>query len=236
MISTNVSVGKDLKKNLSNNDLNIGSSATVFSKFEKHDPLVWFLYEDLDLSARSLSNQYLNKSICATIQLMFCTHYYFAGIHTPRMFKILFNSEHLDETVDRVFPGFDFTYKFKFSFYKNKAAKWARKCYEHYDMMERYLLAMLAEWNYRFPKNPHKMTEIAFYLIDQNNIKSKLPKANLKKIDLDWKSIGKKYRNKDTFLAFRNYYCSKISDPFDEYKFSNRDIPQFVLEKTISIV
>jgi hypothetical protein len=64
-----------------------------------------------------------------------------------------------------------------------------------------------------------------------DNIKSRFPKANLKEIILNWKSISKKYRNKDIYLSYRKYYASKIISVDEDYKDCKRGIPDFIAEK-----
>ena len=200
-----------------------------------YDPIVWILYDDFAKSASSLSNYYLSKTIVNIIRLIVCAHYYFAGIRSNRIFKHFFSKENIEETIASVFPGLDVHYKFKFVLFKHKVGKWARQCYEHMDFLEKYLVACLKEWSWRVKTSPHEMYDIAIYFLTENNIKRFLPKANLKKVVPVWQMIPPKYRSKDIYEGFRNYYAHLIKDPYTDYAFSNRDIPEFVLKKKESL-
>ena len=203
---------------------------THLGKQKVYSPLVWFLYTDLEKSARSLTNKYLGKSIENAVQILICVHYYYAGIMSNSMFRALFSKERADETIQRVFPGLDYgKFKFKYFLARHRVSKWTRACKEHCRMMEDYLACLLDEWNFRFPKKPHRLSNIAFYLLDQNRMSERIKAANLKTIVPEWKSIDPKFRSKDIYLSYRNYYKSKIRDPMDEYKNVPRDIPDFLV-------
>ena len=197
-----------------------------------YNPLVWFLYEDLGKSAQSLTNEFLNKSIKNALQLIVCTHYYYKGIHTKKIFDYLFAKDRREQSIDNYFPGFNCKYSFKFALYKNRVAKWARACKENYSLLAAYLICMLEEWSYRFPRKPHKFCDVACYFLDENNIVDKLPNANLKVVLPEWKSIPLKYRFKDIYLSYRKFYKSKIKDPFKEYEKVSRDIPDFLINES----
>ena len=205
-------------------------------KFKVYDPCVWILYDDMKLSAQSLTNFYLNKSITNIIRLIVCTHYHFAGIKTNRLFRYYFSKENKDDTMALVFPNLETTFQFKFVMYKHRLGKWTRKCREHYEFMERYLVECLNEWSYRVPKSAHKLMDMATYFITENNIKTKLPYAKLKTVIPVWQTIPPKYRNKDIYKSYRDYYAHLIKDPFNDYALSNRDIPEFVLDAKKSLV
>lgn len=213
-----------------NTAISILEGGSISSKFKRYDPHVWFLFSDLELSAKSLSNYYLNKSIKSGIQILVCAYYYFGNIHNKRMFKLKFSKDKRDDTIYDLFPNINFKFKFNFLLYTSETAKWSRKCYEHFDLLERYILYLLREYQYRNHNKIHPMSEMYFYIVN-DNIKNRFPKANLKEISPNWKSISKKYRNRDVYLSYRNYYCSKIVDPIEEYNESRRDIPEFVVNK-----
>jgi hypothetical protein len=227
---------KEQSLNNTNSSLKIKTAISIldnsssFSKFKRYDPLVWFLYPDLELSAKSLSDKYLDKSIRNGVQILVCAYYYFGNIHNGRMFKLKFSKDEKENTISELFPNLDFKFKFKFSLYTSETAKWSRKCYEHFEFLEKYILYLLTEYHFRNPKRIHPMSDMYFYIVN-DNIKSRFTKAHLKEVILNWKSISKKYRNRDIYLSYRNYYASKIESIDEDYKNFKRDIPEFIIEK-----
>ena len=204
---------------------------THLGRQKVYSPLVWFLYPDLEKSARCLTNDYLKRSIENAVQILICVHYYYAGIMSNPIFRALFSKDRADETIQRVFPGLDYgKFKFKYFLARHRVAKWTRACKEHCQMMEKYLICLLNEWSFRFPKKKHRLTDIAFYLLEQNRISDKIKSAKLKNIVPEWKSIDPKFRSKDIYLSYRNYYKSKITNPFEDFKKVPRDIPDFLIE------
>lgn len=211
-------------------------------KYKNFDPLIWFLYDDPEKSCQELSTQYLAKSIKHSIQVMISVHYYFAGIMNKKAFMYWLDSDPDRKTqmTDKMFPGCQTmsVRKYSYSFAKHRVSKWARKCLEHYLLVERFLVAALAEWEFRY-HHQFNMFDVADELLFCGP-PSALKKANLKKIQVEWKSIPPKYRNKDIHLSYRKYFLRKLEkDGFNlteanKFYSYNRDVPDFVLEYFVS--
>lgn len=201
--------------------------------FKSITPGIWFLDDDLSLSARYLTNKHLSKNIENIIRVLINVRYYYFGIRSNRHFDYYFDNSRKQETIEKLF-GYDITttikYNFSFTFYTHKISKWARKCQENYLYLLDYLDKCLIEWEFRTKKS-HKLIGISEILLDDKIFINKLPKGNIKKIQLEWKVIPLKYRTKDIITGFRKFYSSKIEDCIVEYKDSNRDIPEFIISK-----
>ena len=98
-------------------------------------------------------------------------------------------------------------------------------------MAKDYLRICLEEELFRFGKN-RKSHEIGNLLVLMDDgFCQKIPKGNLSKIVLEWKSIPTRYRKKDIIEGYRSLFLSKIENPFETYAMSKRDVPTFVMDK-----
>lgn len=207
-------------------------SIDTHKKWKRYDPLVWVLDMDTKKSAEMLDDYHLSKNIDHLVQIFVDIVYYVNGIRNKRMFNILFGQEkYRDGTILACFPFFDVPYfKFTFALYDHRVTKWTRKCKEHYEFFEDYLLDCLNEFEFRF-KRQHGLFDIANYLLTNSAlVKSYIPKGNIKEIQLEWKSISPRFRNKDILLSYQKFYAYKLGDPFVAYNKCIRDIPEFLLK------
>ena len=192
-----------------------------------YDPLIWLLFEDVEQSVVSLSNQYLLKSAKNAVQVLLCVRFYFAGIRNAKAFHFWFSSERIESTLIKLFPGLDYSsLKFDFRFYTHRTTKWCRKCREHARFIEEFLQRAIDEIDYRSLN--FAMADFGHYLASESRVSEQMPSAHLKKIIPEWKNIPPKYRENDVYKAMRRFYSSRICDVVQEYANSKRDIPEFL--------
>lgn len=203
------------------------------SKYKSNDPLVWILDEDLEISARYLNNEYLSKTIKNLVQILIDVRFYYAGIRNKRHYQYYFNKDNKDDTMIKLFPDVN-GFTPKMTFYTHRTTKWARKCNEHYEYFRKYLNICFLESNMRFKKF-HKLHDIILFLLEDDKLSKQIPYSNIKKISLDWKNIPRQYRCKDIMTMYRRYYVAQIGNPFEAYKDSKIDIPDFVIKANTSI-
>lgn len=197
-----------------------------------YDPLIWLLFEDVERSVVSLSNQYLIRSAKNAAQVLLCVRFYFAGIRNNNAFKFWFCPERIESTLLKLFPGLDYTQlRFDFKFYTHRTTKWCRKCQEHARLVEDFLRRAIEEIDYRSLN--FATADFASYLANDYRVSEQMPSAHLKKIIPEWKNIPPKYRENDVYKAMRRYYSSRICDVAQEYANSRRDIPDFLIRKNI---
>lgn len=89
---------------------------------------------------------------------------------------------------------------------------------------------MLVEYEYRTSRR-HGMSGF-FEWLTADAPEVKIPKGNLKKIILPWKSLKKEFRRKDIIEGYRLQYMDTFcwGDPMKAYLSSNRDVPEFVIK------
>ena len=194
-----------------------------------YDPLIWLLFEDVEKSVVSLSNQWLLKSAKNAAQVLLCVRFYFAGIRSDKAFKYWFCPERIENTLLKLFPGLDYTrLRFDFRFYTHRTTKWCRKCQEHARLVEDFLQRAIAEINYRSLNFAE--SDFSYYLAAEHRVSEQMPSAHLTKIVPEWKNIPPKYRENDVYKAMRRFYSSRICDVVQEYSDSKRDIPEFLIK------
>lgn len=189
---------------------------------------VWFLDEDLTVSARYMTNEALDKSIRGAVAVLLDAIFYASGIRTKKAYEFYFSRDKRDETIDRVFPGWPFRKQPAMKYYTSRTSRWARQCGEHFEYMFEYLDIMLAEYESRKSRR-HQMAGFSDWLAGSG---FGLPKANLKTIALPWKALKKRFRRKDIIEGYRLQYCWSIpeGDVYGAYKNTERDIPDFVIK------
>ena len=118
----------------------------------------------------------------------------------------------------------------KFSWFKHRTTKWARKCSEHMKFLEDFVWSGICEWQERTGSS-HPCQDFAEYLCVIDPASNRIPKANLKRLVLEWKNIPPQYRQNDIYKAFRVFYAYCIGDPWTAYAKDKVDIPEFLIEK-----
>lgn len=190
---------------------------------------IWFLDDDLELSAQYHTNHQLNKSIDGCFKALISAWMYFGGIRTTKFYKHFFSKDNSTETKERLFPGWPLQKNPPFTSYNSKCSKWCRQCKEHYLYICRYLQLLLDEYQFRFNKT-HGIQKF----VDWSStcpVAPNIPYGNIKQINLPWKDLKLKYRRKNIVDGYRLQFMNSFAgDPFEEYAGSMRDIPQFVVE------
>lgn len=192
---------------------------------------IWFLDEDLQKSAQCLSNGLLYKSIKGCMQALITARFYFIGIRSKKFYKHFFDKEHKLETMDKFFPLWPMEKQPLFSNYDTRQSKWCRKCLEHVEYVKKYLEILCLEHEFRF----RKVSSASKFLdwLENDAPPLKIPRGNLKKIVLEWKTIDPKYRSKDIVAGYRAQ-CKALlqNDGIQVKDFTNRDIPEFLLDES----
>lgn len=190
---------------------------------------IWFLDDDLHLSAQYQTNKSLVKSISGCMQALITARFYFIGIRNIKLYKYVFDEMHVEDTMSHFFPLWPLKQKPSFSKYASKESKWTRKCKEHYDYVKRYLQILLDEYAYRFKKE-HILVKFAEWL-ELDAPKLSIPEARLQKVTLPWKNIDKKFRRKNVVDGYRLQLMNTLEqDPTAVFMKTRRDIPRFVVD------
>lgn len=197
-------------------------------RYKAYPIQIWFLDDDLCMSAQYLSNKYLNATINGCFNALVSSRMYYIGIRSVKFYKYYFSKERVFETTDKFFPSWPLPYAPKFKSYDTKTTKWCRMCKEHYDYVKQYLTYCLGEYEYRFGKQHQLDKFLEWDQFDAPTIPIK--NANLKKLVLPWKCLNPKYRKKDIVEGYRLQYKHLIKDPFGEYSTTRRDIPSWLLD------
>lgn len=193
---------------------------------------IFFLSEDLVESATWLSNKYLIKSITGCMQALVATRFYFVGIRSAKFYKYYFDKCRKQETLDTFFPLWPLKQKPPFNNYSSKTSKWCRMCKEHYEYVKSYLQILLDEYTYRFNKE-HGLTRF----LEWENLDApqlKIPEGHLKKIQIPWKNLNPKFRDKNIQLGYRKQYTAILNNydiKIDD--FTKRDIPVFLITDNV---
>ena len=190
---------------------------------------IWHLDEDPQISASYLSNGLLYKSIKGCIAALLATRFYYIGIRSKKFHKFFFSKAKRAETMDMFFPLWPFEKPPMFTFYDTRQSKWCRKCKEHVDYIIAYLEALLLEYEFRFKKPYSGSKFLEWWLNDAPPLS--VPKGNLKKVTLEWKCLGLKYRQKDIIAGYRAQCKALLQNDGIKIKdFTNRDIPGFLTD------
>lgn len=189
---------------------------------------IWFLDDDLQQSAQSLSNKYLISTINGCFNALIATRMYYIGIRSTKFYKYYFDKERVFETLDKYFPVWPLAIAPKFKTYSSKTSKWCRMCKEHYEYVKQYLAYCLEEYEYRFQKVHGLVKFIEWEEFDAPKLK--IQSANIKKIVIPWKCLNPKYRKKNIIEGYRLQYKHLIKDPFAEYSTTRRDIPSWIVD------
>ena len=188
---------------------------------------IWFLDKDLNKSAEALTTKRLSMTINGCVSAMIAARFYFNGIRSMRFYKYYFSTERYYSTIDTYFTNWPFNKGPRFNKYNTKESKWCRMCNEHYEYVKTYLSVLLAEYAYRTGK-PHEFEDfLSWELLDAPKLK--IPNGNLKSIQLPWKNLNPKYRRKDIIEGYILQYKSLITHPLTDYKDSNIDIPDWIM-------
>lgn len=194
---------------------------------------IWFLDSDLQKSAKCLSNKFLYKTINGCMQALIASRFYFIGIRNKKFYKYFFSKERKQQTMDKYFPLWPMEKPPSFSNFDTKQSKWTRKCLEHVEYVKKYLDFLCIEYEFRFKKQ--SSAEKFLEWLDCDAPKINIPSGNLTKITLEWKSIDPKFRDKDIIKGYRNKYKAIFQNDGIQIKdFTNRDIPEFLIEEDIN--
>ena len=196
-------------------------------------PLVIFLDDDLQRSAKSFNNEFLELNIKHTIQVLFCGLFYFIGIRNKKFHKYYFDKDRKDESLHKWFPGYPYKKVPSFVYYNSPESRWVRKCADHFMYLTEYLGYMLDEFEIRQGKS-HPNWELHDFFTQfpiKLNLMAgiRIPYANLKKIVIPWKNLPLQYRKKNIIEGYRRYYRSVIYDPMTAYFGSKCDIPKWLM-------
>lgn len=201
------------------------------SKHKKWPIYIWFLDDDLNMSASYLTDRALLQSIDGCIGALISSYFYLIGIRSKKFYDYFFSKENVDETMSKHFYCWPSKKKKpSFAAYSRKESKWCRSCLENFNYVLRYLEILVDEFSYRHSKADERLS--IFYWIKENLSSVDIPSIGLEKIILPWKCIDPKFRQQNVIDGYRMQYVSsfKNPNPFDEYGACVRDIPQFVLE------
>jgi hypothetical protein len=197
------------------------------------------LDEDLDKSARCLTNPHLEHGIPNAIQVLMCSVFYMTGIRNKTIYKHYVCKERWDETRFRYFPRYPLKSMPKFSYYNSQEARWCRKCADHYRLVSDYLGAMLEEHAFRFG-DEHPMWEMHDFLRAlpmELSVRRGLLMPRLKdkaRLQLPWKNLPIKYRKKNIIAGYRAYYRHIIDrdmlGPHAAFVGTKRDVPDFLVD------
>lgn len=192
---------------------------------------IWFLSEDLQESAKWLSNKQLAKTISGCMSAMVAARMYFVGIRTPKIYKHLFDKDHKAETMERLFPLWPLKLRPPFGQYKTRASKWCRMCKEHYDYVKQYLDVLLLEYEFRYQK-PHGLSKYLEWE-ELDAPKLNIPSAHVSKVTIPWKCLSPQHRRKDICEGYRaQYKAMLLNDGIKVSDFKNRDIPEFLCDNS----
>lgn len=195
---------------------------------------IWFLDNDLLMSAQMLDDKSLVKTIDGCIGCIVSTCMHLVGIRSKKFYSYFFSKENAQSTIQEKFQGWPLDKNPKFNAYGWKEAKWCRMCHENYDYVVSYLSALLDEYAYRH-SSMHASYSILQWATTSRVIDSfpyAFPYAGIKDVVLPWKSIDPRFRSIDIVEGYRKQYCSQIEDgdAFAAYARCKRDIPQFVVD------
>lgn len=198
--------------------------------YKKYPIQIWFLDDDLQISAQSLNNKLLNKTIAGCFQALVSTYLYFYGIRNVKFFKHYFSKENYQESMDKWFPLWPLRVQPKFQGYGTRQSKWCRKCKEHFDYVKRYMDILCQEYEYRFCK-VHGMQKFIEWL-EFDAPKLNIPEGRLSKITLEWKVLNPRYRRKNIVEGYKLQYKAVLqNDGINMNDFTKRDIPEWLLVK-----
>jgi len=203
------------------------------SKFgKKHGSVsIWFLDEDLDVSASYLTDKALEKSVKGCAGALVSTYMHMVGIRSKRMHEQLFSEEHRASTMSRLFPEWPGHHVPSFAAYGKKESKWCRMCHENFDYTAKYLRSLLDERMFRKPKTCCEEDIWSWVMSAIDNVD--FPYSGIDKVVLPWKALEPRWRRTDIIEGYRLQYISQLEDgdPFTAYSTCKRDIPKFIVEK-----
>jgi len=204
-------------------------------------PILLFLDKDPEVSARYLTNYFLDRSIKYACQVLLCSTYYLLGFRNKTVFKYYFNKDRWDDTKFKYFPKYPLKTIPKFAFYNSEESRWCRKCSDHYRYVCKYLGYMLSEYEFRMNKE-HKLVEMYPFLL-KHQMELALSRGvrlvklkDKSKFQLPWKNLPRKYRKKDIIKGYRLYYSSLVFSPVEAFIGTKREVPDFLWSKVESIV
>lgn len=197
-------------------------------------PLIYFLDEDLQKSAQMLTNKYLDYNIKNCCQVLVCSLLYIVGIRNKRVCQYYFSKERKRDSLDKYFPTWPLKEPPKFVKYNSQESRWCRKCKNHYDVILNYLEELFNEYNFRYRKDHSLYDMLDFLKMEQYHINIRMGIKVIYiedlKIVLPWKNLPLKYRKHNIIEGYKEYYKSIIIDPFVEYSYSQRSIPEFLFK------
>lgn len=189
---------------------------------------IWFLDNDLQISAQCLTNKLLNKTINGCFQALCATYFYYYGIRSKKFYSYYFDKSRKALTMDRYFPCWPIKTQPKYQSYSTRQSKWCRKCKEHFEYIKTYMGILLEEYSYRTNKE-HGLGKFLEWL-EFDAPKINIPIGNLKKIVLDWKVLNPKYRKTNIVEGFKLQYKAYLrTKGLDMKDFTKRDIPEWLM-------
>ena len=204
-------------------------------------PIVLFLDDDLETSAKYLTNFHLEYGIKAACQVLMCSLYYLLGYRTKFLFKHYFCKERWDSTRLENFPNYPLSTIPKYTFYNSEEARWCRRCQEHYNLMLKYFGFMLTEYTFR-TNRIHQLADM-YGFFGTFPMETALRKGytfphlkNKSKLQLPWKNLPVEFRRIDIVKGYRLYYRSLIPAPLVAFVGTKRDVPEFLCDKINDII
>lgn len=191
---------------------------------------IWFLDQDLEVSAKSLTDKALLRSIDGCVGALLSTYFYMIGIRSKKFYDYFFSKENISSTMSRFFPNWPLKKKPQFSAYGRKESKWCRSCLENYNYTKQYLGILLDELEFRESAKNDAESVLSWIELDMPHIE--LPAIGLSKVVFPWKVVNPRFRRADIVDGYRLQFMSMFEDgdPFKAYGPCKRDIPQFVLD------
>lgn len=195
---------------------------------------IWFLDEDLTMSAQLLPDKQLSKTISGCMQALVTARMYVYGIRSNRFYKYYFDKARKAETMDKLFPLWPFSTKPSFQQFGSQASKWCRKCLEHYSYIRRYFSICLEEHEFR-KGSPHATSTF----VEWNDIDApaiSFPEAHLAKVHVPWKVLPPQFRSKDIESGYRKHLKHVLDRDGGVTigAYTKRDIPEFLLQESIA--
>lgn len=191
---------------------------------------IWFLDDDLEVSASYLTDKALLRSIDGCIGAIVSTIFYTVGIRTKKFYDYYFNKENSTSTMTRFFPNWPLHKKPTFAAYNRRESKWCKSCGENFDYCKSYLDILFREFEYR-EGVPHESYAFMLWLeLDAPHID--IAHIGIEHIYLPWKVVEPKHRRQNIVDGYRQQFMASFEndDPFAAYGSCKRDIPRFVLE------
>ena len=191
---------------------------------------IWFLDEDLVMSAQHMTDKALLKSTDGCVGAIVSTIMHFIGIRSKKFYDYFFSKENAADTMDRFFANWPLKKKKpQFLAYGWKESKWCRSCHENLDYCIECLKALVDEVAYR---GMHHDGALFLSWLESDMPSIDFPYSSINEIVLPWKVLQPKFRRLDIVEGYRLQFIDSFEDGDMLKAYGNccRDIPKFVLD------